>query len=80
MSEIQRYLSAEKIKTDDFGVAFSMLPGEFVYDAKTVSGPWACMTRESYEKHAHTRMLGIGLGQMYCRDQKGRLLLIGGDE
>lgn len=67
-----RYLSAEKMPFDDFGVPFKRQVGEVVYDAKTRQGPWATMTQESYAKHGLGR-LGQGLGQKYVRNSRGEL-------
>ena len=43
-----RYLSAEKMVADDFGVPFMMVEGEFVYDAATFHVSWATITERSW--------------------------------
>ena len=62
-----RYLSAEGMSKDDFDVPFTKLPGEVIYDAKTVygGGQWATMTQASYDLHAAKIGLGMGKGQNY---------------
>ena len=75
--EPQRYLSAERMTADDFGVPFTMKEGELVYDAKTLKGPWATMTEASYRLHA-TGKLGLGNGQCYKRQANGQLHKIAG--
>lgn len=67
-----RYLSAEKMAKDDFGVPFTKEVGEVVYDAKTKMGPWATMTEKSYHQHGFGR-LGLGWGQKYQRNSSGEL-------
>lgn len=71
-----RYLSAEKMAKDDFGVAFTQQEGEIVYDAKTRMGPWATMTEHSFNIYGMT--LGLGLGQKYVRNEAGELHLVEG--
>jgi len=68
-----RYLSAEKMSQDDFGVKFTNEPGEVIYDAATKQGPWATMTQASYDLHAAPHGLGLGKGQKYVRQQNGEL-------
>lgn len=72
-----RYLSAETMNADDFGVPFSHVVGEVVWDAKTQMGPWATMTQKSFDTHAHrsVRENGptLGLGQKYVRHSNGEL-------
>jgi hypothetical protein len=70
-------LGAEKLDKDDYGVAFTNKPGEFVFDAMTCDGPWAFMTVESWKKHGKG-LLGLGLGQIYRRTVDGRLMCVGG--
>lgn len=67
-----RYLSAEKMDKDDFGVPFTKEKGEVVYDAKTKGGPWAMMTEKSFREHGFGR-LGMGWGQRYERNKDGEL-------
>jgi len=67
-----RYLSAEKLHQDDFGVLFTKEEGEVVYDAATVGGPWATMTQTSYTKYGFGK-LGTGWGQKYVRNDVGEL-------
>jgi hypothetical protein len=72
-----RYLSAEGMTQDDFGVSFTMKPGEVVYDAATerpggYPGPWATMTQQSYLMHGLGK-LGTGYGQKYIRQENGEL-------
>lgn len=61
-----RYLSAEVRTSDDFGIVFTMLNGEIIYDAQTKYGPWACMTEKSFKEHGIGK-LGTGLGQKFVR-------------
>ena len=74
-----RYLTAEKMEKDDFGRFFTKLPGEVVYDAKTVhgGGQWATMTEESYKRHG-AGVLGLGSGQKYVRNEQGELHKVAG--
>lgn len=72
-----RYLSAEKMDKDDFGVPFTKKEGELVYDAKTVHGPWATMTAQSFMSYGVGK-LGTGYGQKYKRNEAGELHKIGG--
>lgn len=74
MTEPVRYLSAEKMTHDDFGVPFTNQKGEVIYDAKTIhrGGCWATMTEQSYQLHSIKR-LGQGFGQKYVRQQSGQL-------
>jgi hypothetical protein len=77
MTEPVRYLSAERMTSDDFGVPFTMQPGEVVYDAATerpggYAGSWATMTSESYMMHGFGK-LGTGYGQKYVRQENGEL-------
>lgn len=67
-----RYMSAERMAADDFGVVFTRAEGELVYDAKTTAGPWATMTAQSFALHG-TGALGTGLGQKYRRNAVGQL-------
>lgn len=70
-----RFLSAEVIDADDFGVPFTKKTGEVVYDAATIyrGGQWATMTQSSYEAHAAKIGLGMGKGQKYVRQENGQL-------
>lgn len=70
-----RYLSAERMTKDDFGRPFTFIPGELIYDAKTIQGPWATMTHESWKLYGLGR-LGIGFGQKYERSEDGAQLLL----
>lgn len=73
MTEVVRYLSAEKLKQDDFGSPITGEIGETVYDAKTrASGQWATMTEKSWRAFGSGR-LGLGLGQKYVRQANGEL-------
>ena len=67
-----RYLSAEDLTEDDFGEAFTLKPGEVIYDAITMCGPWATMTQTSFDLFSRDR-LGTGLGQKYVRQDNGQL-------
>lgn len=67
-----RYLSAEKMSKDDFGIPFTNQKGEVVYDAKTKMGPWATMTEQSFGLYGFGS-LGLGFGQKYVRDENGHL-------
>lgn len=72
-----RYLSAERMTKDDAGRHFTNQVGEIVYDAKTIYGPWATMTQETYDQIG-TGQLGIGFGQKYKRDENGHLNCVEG--
>jgi hypothetical protein len=73
-----RYLSAEKMKADDFGVPFTNLVGEIVYDGcLAMSSQWATMTQESWE-HRGCCFLGTGRGQKYQRNAEGHLVKVAG--
>ena len=69
---MSRYLSAETMTKDDFGVEFTNLEGEIIYDAATVQGPSATMTQASFKAHARGQ-LGTGKGQKYQRNAAGEL-------
>jgi hypothetical protein len=73
VSASKRYLSAESRLTDDFGDKFYLNEGELVYDAKTVNGPWACMTHSSFLLYGEG-LLGTGRGQRYCRTADNKLV------
>lgn len=73
-----RYLSAERMTQDDLGKPFTMLEGEVIYDAKTVSGPWATMTQATYDLIGHPCGLGLGKGQKYVRQANGQLWKVEG--
>lgn len=75
---VKRYTSAEKQAHDDLGVKFTMQEGELVYDAATKQGPWATMTRATFEAIGRG-VLGLGLGQEYRRQANGELHLVRGD-
>tara|TARA_R110000868_G_scaffold307378_3_gene568866 strand:+ start:4990 stop:5223 length:234 start_codon:yes stop_codon:yes gene_type:complete len=70
---IQRYVSAEGLKADDFGVPFTMRTGERVYDARTLNGQWATMTHSSWLDWRAMPRLGTGYGQRYIRQANGEL-------
>lgn len=53
---------------DDFGVPYT----DEMFDAPTLHGPWANMTRESWERYRATPRLGTGYGQRYMKDDTGR--------
>lgn len=72
MTEPVRYLSAERMKQDDFGQPFTNKEGELVYDAATKQGPWATMTHDSFLRHSRGK-LGLGIGQRYKRQANGQL-------
>lgn len=72
-----RYLSAETMTKDDFGVEFTNKEGEIVYDAKTGMGPWATMTEASFKRYG-IGAIGQGVGQKYQRNAAGELHKIGG--
>jgi hypothetical protein len=69
---IVRYLSAEKMSKDDFGVLFTNKTGEVVYDAQTLRWGWATMTESSWKAFGAGK-LGLGLGQKYVRQENGEL-------
>jgi len=62
---------------DDFDSPYDFTVGAVMYDAKTVYGPWANMTQESFEKHA-IGYLGTGYGQKYQMQDDGKWLKVGG--
>ena len=66
-----RYYSAEDLTEDDFGQVFSLLPGELVYDGRTVVGPWAIMT-EAYFKVFGRGKIGRGHAQGYEGQKNGQ--------
>lgn len=74
----KRYVSAERMTHDDFGQPFTMAEGELVYDAATNLGPWATMTKASFDLHGRTELLGTGFGQCYRRHANGQLWKIEG--
>lgn len=74
---MERYVSAENLISDDFGVEFTKKEGELVYDAATIMGPWATMTHASFKKYGRGR-LGTGNGQKYQRNAAGELHKVGG--
>lgn len=57
---------------DDFGQPIHRTTGEVLYDAKTVYGPWALMTEESWERNRASSRLGVGMGQKYRLQADGR--------
>jgi len=70
---MSRYVSAEKMSKDDFGIPFTHKKGEVVYDAKLAgTTQWATMTQISFDKFGDGR-LGLGLGQKYVRNELGEL-------
>lgn len=80
MSASIRYVSAEQMSADDFGVPFTFKKGEVIYDAKTVMGPWATMTEKSFAIYGMNR-LGIGYGQKYVRQSDhGHLIMKEGNK
>jgi hypothetical protein len=58
---------------DDFGDAYQ----DVMYDGKTKTGPWACMTAKSWKKHGVGRT-GTGLAQKYHKQADGRWLKVEG--
>ena len=74
----KRYLSAERMAEDDFGVKFTKEKGEVVYDAKTIHGPWATMTHASFVKFGGVTVMGEGRGQKYERQENGELWKVEG--
>jgi hypothetical protein len=72
-----RYVSAEKLDKDDFGDPFTKKVGELVYDARTLSGVWATMTKKSFLLNTNG-ILGTGWGQVYERNEKGHLVKVEG--
>ena len=67
-----RYYSAEDMTIDDFGQVFTREPGELVYDGRTVVGPWATMTKESFKVFGRGT-IGHGHAQVYERQKNGQL-------
>lgn len=65
---MQRYLQAETMVHDDFGVEI----GSVVYDGRTKMGPWATMSEASYKKYGVG--LGTGRGQKYRRNEQGHFI------
>ena len=49
---------------DDYGMAYK----DEMFDAPTLDGPWANMTRENWMEHGRSRKLGTGYGQRYVRE------------
>lgn len=43
--------------------------GQYMYDAKTVNGPWACMCEECWLMYGYGK-LGTGIGQQYKKTGK----------
>ena len=68
-----KYWVSQVGTTDDFDRPY----GTTMYDAKTVFGPWACMSEESYRKSGIGR-LGTGLGQKYEKQTDGKWLKVDG--
>ena len=54
-------------EVDDFGEPFL---GE-LFDAKTKMGPWATMSRKSWEHYRFFKDLGTGKGQRYIWVENG---------
>ncbi len=67
-----RYYSAENMTEDDFGITFTLHPGEYVYDGRTLLGPWATMTHESFLEFGRG-VTGRGHAQVYERQKNGQL-------
>lgn len=73
-----RYLSAEKLDADDFGVKFSKREGEHVYDGRlAMSRQWATMSEASWKARG-CGVLGTGCGQKYRRTAEGHLVKVEG--
>ena len=75
---VVRCVRAEQRDADDFGIPFSMEPGEVVYEGVTVhERQWAVMTVKSFEAHADERFrrlgAGFGRGNRYVRQVNGEL-------
>jgi hypothetical protein len=58
---------------DDFGQKYK----NTMIDGKTIMGPWANMTLESFRKYG-TGRLGTGFGQRYAKQEDGRWLKVEG--
>ena len=70
-----RYLSAENLDSDDFGVPFTQEEGEFVYDGRVKGGTaWATMSEITFEIYGVG--VGLGLGQKYKRNDEGHLIMV----
>lgn len=69
-----RYISAEQMTHDDYGIPFTNKEGEIIYDARTLgpTGAWATMTQESWLLNG-CGVLGQGYGQKYIRQANGQL-------
>ena len=73
-----RYVSAEAATQDDFGVPFTGLVGEVIYDGRlAMQSQWAMMTQESWDLHS-AGFLGTGQGQKYVRNEEGHLVKVAG--
>lgn len=73
-----RYLSAEKLEKDDFGIPFTMKEGEYVYDGRlAMSRQWATMSEKSWNARG-CGVLGTGCAQKYQRNAEGHLIKVGG--
>lgn len=58
---------------DDFGIPYE----KTMIDGKTIHGPWANMTPESWKAHGVGRF-GTGFGQKYEEQEDGRWLKVEG--
>ena len=58
---------------DDFGHKF----GDTMYDGKTIQGPWANMSENSWRAYGIGK-LGLGCGQKYEKQADGRWLKVDG--
>ena len=50
---------------------------QFIYDAKTIFGPWALMCEDCFKEQTNGK-LGLGIGQKYKRQEDGRFLKVEG--
>lgn len=57
---------------DDFGDYFTNEIGEVIYDTKTIYGPWARMTQNTFVVKGLGK-LELGYGQKYVRVENNRL-------
>lgn len=73
MSMTEVYWLGKLTKFDDFGLPYK----DIMIDGRTIRGPWANMTEQSWRVHGVGR-LGTGYGQKYKKQADGRWLKIEG--